>query len=160
MLAIEAADNAEVSCVILPLRGYQVVVPAVCIAEVLPWRPLRPIEGGPRWCPGALTWHGESVAVVDHEALESAGKGAEPLPGRCLAVINRTTPGGARAFYALAVNGIPRLVQLAQMDVAAEHSPETPAELLRVMVGTELLVIPDLASLERQVAELPTERAR
>ena len=154
MLAIQTEDAAEVSCLILPLRTVQLVVPALCVAEVLPWRTLVPLPAGPRWCAGTLNWHGAVIPVIDHEAIDAAEGAEGSLAGRCLAVINRTTPDAAWPFYALVVHGIPRLVQVAQVDLAAERGPEVPGELLRVRVGTELLVIPDLAALERHVARL------
>ena len=154
MLAIETDDAAEVSCVILPLGEIQLVVPAVCVAEVLPWRIPATLNGVPRWCQGTVNWHGAVIPVVDQELLDASDDGEAPEAGRCLAVINRTTPDAVWPFYALVVRGIPRLVQVAQMDLAAERGPEGPGELLRVKVGTELLVIPDLARLEGEVAGL------
>jgi len=154
MLAIETEDATEVSCVILPLRTLLLVVPAVCVAEVLPWRSPEPLPGAPRWCVGTLSWHGAVIPVLDHETVAGLEVATTPATGRCLAVINRTTPDAGCPFYALVVPGIPRLVQVAQVDLSAERGAEARAELLRVRVGTELLVIPDLAMLEQCVAEL------
>jgi hypothetical protein len=59
------------------------------------------------------------------------------------------------------VHGVPRLVELAQVDITAEMAPESVGELSRVEVGTELLALPDLALVEARVAELaPALRAR
>jgi chemosensory pili system protein ChpC len=69
-------------------------------------------------------------------------------------VINRTGSDAVWPFYALIVHGIPRLVQVARVDLSGEQSPEAPWELLRVQVGTELLVIPDLADIEAVLAAL------
>jgi chemosensory pili system protein ChpC len=151
MLAVEVEEAAEISCVILPLGSSQLVVPAACVAEVLPWRRPTTLAGAPRWCAGALDWHGAVIPVVDHEALVAGDAAVEPAAGRCLAVINRTRPDSARPFYALVVHGIPRLVLVAQMDLSAEQASEGPGELLRIHVGTEQLVIPDLALLEMRV---------
>lgn len=152
MLAIEAEEAGEISCVILPLREVQLVLPTGCVAEVLSWRAPTPLNGAPSWCAGTINWHGAVIPAVDHESLEREGVVGEPGAGRCLAVINRTTPGAAWPFYALVVHGIPRLVLVAQMDLSGERDPEASCELLRVRVGAELLVIPDLAGLERHLS--------
>jgi len=154
VLAIEVADPAEVSCVILPLRAAQLVVPAVCVAEVLPWRAPEPLAAAPLWCVGTLNWHGAVIPVVDHEALAAGDAASAPTGGRCLAVVNRTTPDAAWPFYALVVYGIPRLVMVAEVDLVAEAGAEGCAELMRVRVGTEQLSIPDLALIARHVAGL------
>ena len=60
-------------------------------------------------------------------------------------------------FYALVLHGIPRLVQVAEVDLTGTLEPDAAGELLRVQVGTELLVIPDVAGLERLIAALVPE---
>jgi chemosensory pili system protein ChpC len=157
MLAIQAGQATEVSCVILPLRSVHLVVPAMCVAEVLPWRVPSPLSGAPRGCAGTLNWHGATIPAIDHELLEGDDSGHGPYAGRCLAVINRVTPDAAWPFYALVVHGIPRLVQVAEVDIAPEQDAEAAGELLRIRVGTELLAIPDLVHLEEQVARLLPE---
>jgi len=155
--AVQIEEAEEVSCVILPLRNAQLVVPAACIAEVLPWRNPTPLPDGPPWCAGTLNWHGAIVPVLVLEALGAESEAAAPMQGRCLAVVNRTGAEAAWSFYALVVHGIPRLVQVAQVDLSGESEPQASGELLRVQVGTELLVIPDLAGLERMLAALVPE---
>ena len=159
MLAIQTGQATEVSCVILPLRSVHLAVPAMCVAEVLPWRVPTPLAGAPCGCAGTLNWHGATIPAVDHELLETADGGHGPFVGRCLAVINRVTPDAAWPFYALIVHGIPRLVQVAEVDIAPEQDAVAAGELLRIRVGTELLAIPDLVSLEQQVARLLPEVA-
>ena len=158
MAATEAEQPTEVSCVILPLRNREILVPAACVAEVLPWRQVtaRPDApaGAPDWYLGEIDWHEETVPVADFERLCGAAAPLGGVAGRCLVVMHRVTPDGALAFYALAVAVMPRLVQLAQIDVVAEEPPAAAAEALRVRVGTELVVIPDLVYLEQQIAAL------
>lgn len=157
MPAVQIEEAAEVSCVILPLRSVQLVVPAACIAEVLPWRSPTPLPDGPPWCAGTLNWHGAIVPVLVLEALGAEPEAPVPTQGRCVAVVNRIGAEAAWPFYALVVHGIPRLVQVAQVDLSGETEPEASVELLRLQVGTELLVIPDLAGLERMLAALVPE---
>jgi chemosensory pili system protein ChpC len=156
MPATGTEEPTEVSCVILPLRNRELLVPAACVAEVLPWRPMtaRPDAPAttPGWYLGEIDWHEEAVPVADFECLCGAAAPPSGATGRCLVVMNRVTPAGLRPFYALAVAVMPRLVQLAQIDVVAEEPPGAAAEALRVRVGTELVVIPDLAYLEEQLA--------
>jgi chemosensory pili system protein ChpC len=157
MPAVQIEEVVEVSCVILPLRSAQLVVPATCIAEVLPWRSPTPLPDGPPWCAGTLNWHGAIVPVLVLEALGAEPEAPIAMQGRCLAVVNRMAAEAPWPFYALVVHGIPRLVQVAQVDLSAETAPEAPGELLRVQVGTELLVIPDLVGLERMLVALVPE---
>lgn len=151
--AAVAQEPSELSCILIPLRGdRQLLLPSVCVAEIMPWRRIKTQDGLPRWCLGLLGWRGETVPVARFEALNEPGEEA-PAPGRCLVVMNRTGAGPA-SFYALAGEGLPRLVQLADDDISDDDQRPGEAEARVVRVGTETASIPDLAYLERQIAEL------
>jgi hypothetical protein len=57
-------------------------------------------------------------------------------------------------FYALAAEGLPRMVQLTADDLANESCKLGVAEQVVVKVGTETAVIPNLDLIETQVAKL------
>jgi len=144
--------EGEIDCVVLPLANVELLVPSACIAEVLPWRPPLAASGSPDWCRGTIDWHGAMVSLVDFERL--LGAPARSESGKSIAVINRSRPDAPRPFMALVVQGLPRLVQIAEDDLAADHAAETPGELWLIEVGTERLVVPDLRYLETRIGEL------
>ena len=154
MAVLVAQEPVELSCLLIPLqRGGQLLLPSVCVAEVLPWRRIKSIADGPDWCLGALPWRGEVVPVVRFEALN--GPLREPsASGRCLAVMNRTQSGAEFSFYALAAGGLPRMVQLAGEDLSATEESSGKGIARAVRIGTEIAWIPDLAYLEGQVCSL------
>jgi hypothetical protein len=57
-------------------------------------------------------------------------------------------------FYAFALRGFPRWMELAQKDVQAEQDSQTVGEVLRIEVGGEWLTVPDLARVEARLVEL------
>lgn len=151
--AAVAQQPYELSCVLIPLEGGQLLLPSVCVAEVMPWRRIKVLPDTPPWCLGLLGWRGEAVPVVRLEHIErAAGDGRRP--GRCLVVMNRTD-AGALPFYALAAEGLPRLVQLAEADLADPDQQPGEAAGRLVRLGAETATIPDLSALEEQVASLP-----
>ena len=64
MTASVAQQITELSCVMLPLNGIQLLLPNVCVAEIVPWRRVKVLEDAPDWCLGLLGWRGESIPVV------------------------------------------------------------------------------------------------
>lgn len=154
--AAVATEPDELSCVLIPLEGGQLLLPSVCVAEIMPWRRIKVLPEAPPWCLGLLGWRGEAVPVVRFEHLNGAGDHGR-RPGRCLVVMNRTGAGAVR-FYAFAVDGLPRLVQLTESDLADADRPAGPAESRVVRVGAETASIPHLAYLEGQVAALDLRR--
>jgi chemosensory pili system protein ChpC len=151
--AAVANEPAELPCVLLPLQGGQLLLPSVCVAEIIPWRRVQALDGAPDWCLGLLDWRGETVPVIRFERLNVAS-GPCPPRGRCLVVMNRTGAEIRAPFYALAVEGLPRLVQLADGDLTDLEAATGRAESRGVRIGTEAASIPDLAFVEQQVAVL------
>ena len=88
MAAVVAEELSELSCVMIPLKDTQLLLPNVCIAEILPWRRVKALSDTPPWCLGLLGWRGEMVPVVRFETLNGA-PGEPRKSGRCMVVMNR-----------------------------------------------------------------------
>ncbi len=151
--AVVAQEPSELACVLIPLQQGQLLLPSVCVAEIMPWRRIKVLQDVPAWCLGLLGWRGETIPVLRFERLNQP-KSAGPAPGRCLVVMNRTGSGGVAPFYALAAEGLPRLVQLSDGDLDDQDQRPGPAEARVVRIGTETASIPSLSFIEAQVAEL------
>lgn len=153
MAAVVADEVSELSCVMIPLKGAQLLLPNVCVAEILPWRRVKALSDTPPWCLGLLGWRGEMVPVVRFETLNGA-PGEARKSGRCMVVMNRARNARGLPFYALAAEGLPRMVQLTSDDLANESCKLGVAEQVVVKVGTESAVIPNLEVIEAAVAKL------
>lgn len=154
MAALLAVDVKELACVMIPLADTHLLLPNVTIAEILPWRRIKPLADGPKWCLGLLGWRGETVPVIQFEALN----GGEFLGGtrsRCLLIMNRARRSTGRAFYGLASSGLPRIVHLSDDDLQNRSVRLGPAEVAALHVGTETAVVPNLSFIEEQLAMLP-----
>ncbi|HEY5647363.1 MAG TPA: chemotaxis protein CheW [Pseudomonadales bacterium] len=148
-----ANEPNELSCVVIPLENVQLLLPNVCVAEILPWRRVKALSERPPWCLGLLGWRGEMIPVIRFETLN--GKPASPRKGgRCMVVMNRTRNANGLPFYALAAEGLPRLVQLTADDLSNAATRLGPAESVVVKLGTETAVIPNLTVIETAVAKL------
>jgi chemosensory pili system protein ChpC len=149
-------EPSELSCVLIPLEVGQLLLPSVCIAEIMPWRRIKVLPDAPDWCLGLLGWRGETVPVIRFEHVNQPVSNGR-RPGRCLVVMNRTG-ASAPSFYALAAEGLPRLVQLTQADLGDQEERRGKADARIVRVGAETASIPSLGYLEEQVAGLPSGR--
>lgn len=153
MAARVAKEANELSCIVIPLENTQLLLPNVCVAEILPWRRVKALSETPPWCLGLLGWRGEMVPVVRFETLN--GKpGPVRRSGRCMVVMNRARNAKGLPFYVLAAEGLPRLVQVTAEDLANEPCRLGPAESVLVKLGTETAVIPNLNVIETAVAKL------
>ncbi|MEZ5558470.1 MAG: chemotaxis protein CheW [Pseudomonadales bacterium] len=144
-------EHSELSCIVVPMTGMQLLVPSVCIAEILPWRRFRMRDDGPSWYLGHMGWRGESVPVVRFERLNQPRSDC-PRSGRCLVIMNRSGNPNGQPFYALVADGLPRMVQLTQDDVSYDDSKLGRAEAAVLRLGTESATVPNLLFLEQQIA--------
>ncbi len=112
------------------------------------------MERSPAWCLGLLGWRGENIPVIRYEILNKKGSEGAPKTGRCMVVMNRARSAEGPAFYALAADQLPRMVQLNENDISNTPISLGPAETVVVAVGTEPAVIPNLEYIEEQVRAL------
>ena len=151
--AAAVADPAnELSCVLIPTPGVQLLLPNVCVAEIVPWRRIKVLAEGPRWCMGHVGWRGKNLPVVHYGGF--ADEEGQPPSARCLVVMNRARHSSGPAFYALAAQGLPRMLQLMEDDIRNLDDPLGPADAMQVEVATEAAVIPNLAFIEDCLAKL------
>ncbi|MEM1230935.1 MAG: chemotaxis protein CheW, partial [Pseudomonadota bacterium] len=85
---LSGADAEEVQCVVIPLLNSSLLLPNVCIAEILPWRRVKALKSTPDWLTGLLGWRGETLPVVNFELLNEHPE-ARVANGRCLVIMNR-----------------------------------------------------------------------
>jgi chemosensory pili system protein ChpC len=155
MAAVVAEDLKELSCVLIPLDGTRLLLPNISVAEILPWRRVKVLADGPAWCLGLLGWRGETIPVVRFEALNGGGEAARRA-GRCMIVMNRARRANGLPFYAIAAEGLPRMLQLTQDDLSNESGRLGLAESVSVRFGTDTAVIPNLDFIESEIASLVT----
>lgn len=153
MAAVVAEELSELSCVLIPLDGTRLLLPNISVAEILPWRRVKALADGPEWCLGLLGWRGETIPVVRFESLNGGGAAARKA-GRCMIVMNRARTANGPPFYAIAAEGLPRMLQLTADDLSNESGRLGQAESVAVRLGTESAVIPNLDFLETKIATL------
>jgi chemosensory pili system protein ChpC len=151
MSAVPKTATYEVACVLIPLGEEHLLLPNVCVAEVLPWRRVNKVKNAPDWCVGMAEWRGQSIPVIRFDVMN----GSKPASSeRCLVVMNRVRLADGPAFYALAATGLPRIVQLSDEDISNQQRKMRDGEVAAVVVGTENAVIPNLELAESQVRNL------
>ncbi len=151
--AVDVMSQAnELSCVVIPTDQHGLLLPNVCVAEIVPWRRIAPVPGSPGWCLGKTSWRGLTIAVLNYAAF-ATGNDATPA-ARCLVVMNRARNAAGPAFYAFAASSLPYMVQLSEEDLQSDKAPLGTADVMNVKLGTEQVSIPDLEFIETEVGKL------
>lgn len=140
----------QIASLLIPMVGRPVLLPNVAVAEIVPWQQPEPVEGKPQWILGEVVWRGVKIPVLSLELMNDPEL-EDAAYGNRLAVLNGVGHS-KRDFYAISVQGIPRLVRVFPDELGNEQdATEERAYDMHVQVSGERAVIPDLAAVEREL---------
>lgn len=141
----------EVPSLLIPMQGRPWLIPNIVVAEVIPLRqPDRPGHGA-EWLLGWFNWRDSDIPLISFERLNESGQ-VHIGDGARIAVLNTVT--GKTGFYAVVVQGIPRMLKIGRNDLVEEPADTGPAEAMYLQVGGDLAVVPDLDAIERTILAL------
>ena len=134
---------------LIPLEGMRLLLPTTCIAEIVDWQVVVPVDDAPEWLLGMLEWRGLRIPLLSFEAANGRPRAAVSRRGR-IAVLNGLGGDPELPFYGLQLQGIPRLVQVDQANIGAISKPDESLPLVRdyAMLQEQEVLIPDLDGLE------------
>ncbi len=150
----------ELYSLLIPLDGERLLVPRVCVAEVIVFRePERSRENDrlPSWFLGRIEWNGRRVPVLSFEGI--SGEEVQKRSGRTRIVVFHAIGDDLKiGYFGIITQGFPQLVRV-NGDVLSLESerplPEGQPVLCRTRMINEYPLIPDMERLETMLAELP-----
>lgn len=152
-----SAEPRELYSLLIPLKHERLLVPRMCVAEVITFAETQAAagEGLPDWYLGTVEWNGRQLPVVSFDG--PAGKDGDGKRGRTRIVVfhavTRRLKGG---YYGVLTQGFPQLVRVNQdvLGVDDERSlPDQPV-ICRVRMIHEYPLIPDVERLEAMIADV------
>lgn len=146
--------EGEIPCMLLPMRDSILLLPTVTVAEMAPMKPLEKVNGKPDWVLGNYEWRETSVPLVSYERLNGASEHELNKEGR-IAVINNTGVNHKKLpFFAIATQSIPRMARIGNKDIQVDERSELEQyDTMRVMIGVERLIIPNIQKIENALAQ-------
>lgn len=143
----------QIASLLIPMIGRPLLLPNVAVAEIVTWDEPEKTEDAPPWMLGTVDWRGIPLPVVSLELMNDS-EIEDADVGQRLAVINGVGEY-KKSFYAISVQGIPRLVRVFPEELGNEEmATEDQAYDMLVMVSGERAVIPDLESVERALNQI------
>jgi len=140
----------EVASLLIPLHEKQLLLPNVTVAEIIPYRAPTNISDHASWLLGQLEWRNIHIPVLSLEILNGATN--PPLEGARLAVVNGTGSNKSLPFYAILIQGIPKLTHVKEDDiVTVEAMHSGPYDQVAVSLYGEQAMIPDLEMIENEL---------
>ncbi len=149
-----ASSNDEIRGVLVQAGEERVLIPNATVAEVLARVPVETIADAPAWLPGQIRWHGWDVPLVSFAML--TGLGQESVSASSKIVVLKALSGGeAMPYFALLTQSFPRLVSVPRDGLLADATEEQlPMGVqMRVLLGDEAALLPDLESIETMIGD-------
>ncbi len=149
------AESKELYSLLIPIHGERLLVPRLCVAEVISYtEPNPPAEGDPDWFLGHVNWNGREVPVISFETLFNGE--APETRGRTRIVVFHALNGELKqGYFGLLTQGFPQLVRVNRDVLSLEtdsHFDEDGPAKCRVRMVNEYPLIPNLQGLETRIA--------
>lgn len=149
-----AYNSDEIRGVMIQVGDDRLLLPNATVAEVLAKVPVEPVEDAPDWLPGRIDWHGWQVPLVKFATLAGL---QEDAAGRGNRVIVLKALGGDEAlpYFGLLTASFPQLVSVPRDSLLADASEDDlPRGIqMRVLLGEQSAMLPDLELVDRMVAQ-------
>ena len=139
----------------MPLHQARLIVPRVCVAEVVRFLPTEPVDGAPGWLRGSLRWNDREIPLICFEELAGLPTidARRPNAGCRVQRPDRELPAGA---YGILTEGFPQLVRVNRdvMEPDTRHAwPESGPVICQIRMINEYPLIPDLERLEALIRD-------
>ncbi|WOX07154.1 chemotaxis protein CheW [Microbulbifer pacificus] len=147
----------EVSSLLLPLADGHLLVPVDTLSEIIALQSPVSAFDAPDWYMGELHWRELRLPLVSFEVMR--GNPMPVLRSNCrIAVLSSGNGDGDLPFFAVVLQGTPRLVRVTPEELVAREGECAMGELMHVALSGELAVIPDLSTIEEVCLEYRNRR--
>ena len=148
------AEADELYSLLVPLAEDRLIVPRVCVVEVVRFSKPDHEAGAHNWMLGTVNWNGRQLPVMSFEG--ALGKEVPAVTGRTRIVVFYSSTGQIKTgYFGVLTQGFPQLVRV-NKDVLKLHAtegwPDEAPVICRVKMINEFPLIPDLEKLEAMLA--------
>ena len=152
-------DSKELYSLLIPLRNERLLVPRMCVAEVIAFADAAKSrdDAAPDWYLGAIEWNNRRLPVVTFDSQGGEERKSKRSRTRVV-VFHAITQELKSGFYGILTQGFPQLVRVNADVLGLETEqplPEGLPALCRARMIHEYPLIPDVERLEKMIAAMP-----
>jgi chemosensory pili system protein ChpC len=141
----------EIRGIMIPVaEDRRVLLPNAIIAEVVSYKELTEIKSSPPWLLGNFDWRGFSIPVVCYDTLISGKRSDSHKNTGRVAVIKALGDIEKMPYFAIVVNGVPKLQLVTQGDLQVHEAEDGDSNAIasKVTIQEEMSEIPNIRFLE------------
>ena len=152
------SEAEELYSLLIPLHDGRLIVPRVCVAEVIRYLTPEDSDDGPAWFQGSVAWNGRSIPVISFETM--CEKAQPDISGRTRIVVFNAMTSATTSHFGLLTEGFPQLVRVNREVMEADDTVDWPDQapvICRVRMINEFPLIPDLEKVESLLQQWVTD---
>lgn len=146
-------DTRTLSSLLIPMQQKPLLVPAVCIVDIIDYSRPTGKNHPEDWYLGDIVWRGQQIPLIAFERLNQR-RFAEFSASARLAVFNTMTEGSETPFYGMVIQGLPQSIELQFSDVQTAEAEVGVAEKMQVTVNQLPSCIPNLELVDEKLKTL------
>jgi len=141
----------EVRGLSIPLQGINLILPDSIIVQIVTGADITPLEAGPDWLLGTISWQKRSIPTLSFEMAASSQY--EAIENPRVVVLKSINNIEKMPFYGLPLYDIPKpaRVNKENISVVENATQASPVILNEVLVDGEPVSIPNLDVLEEML---------
>ena len=150
------SDTAQIiRGVLIQVADARLLLPNATIAEVLSYADPEPVADAPDWLLGRIRWRGWQLPLVAFSRFAGIGEDRGGLGSKVI-VLKALGGDPKHPFFAVLTQGFPRLVTVTEAALESEggNADLPDGVLARVRLNEDDALVPDLASLEENLADV------
>jgi len=148
---VTTQSDGQLSCLMVYLDNHNLLLPNVSIAEVIHFTQPTALEESPDWFLGKVEWRGLSIPLISYDGVVDDSQSSPELTRNTrIAICNNVTGQKELPFFAMVIQGIPKLLKVKAEDLKQDESQAELSRVEEMVVATTLgrAVIPDVEYLE------------
>ena len=148
------ATNDEIRGVLIQAGEERVLLPNATVAEVMSRVPVEPLADAPRWLVGQIAWHGWQVPLLSFARLSHLGEELAAVNNK-IVVLKALGGHATLPYFALLTASFPQLISVPRDGLLADASEDALPQgvHMRVLLGEQSALLPDLDAIEAMVLE-------
>ncbi len=148
------ASNDEIRGVLIQAGQERVLLPNATVAEVMSRVPVEPLADVPRWLVGQIAWYGWKVPLLSFARF--SGQGEDAAAANKVIVLKALGGNPALPYFALLTASFPQLISVPRDGLLADASEDAlPGGVhMRVLLGEQSALLPDLDAIEAELARV------
>ena len=152
-----SVDTKELYSLLIPLRDERLLVPRMCVAEVIAFADTARSrdDAAPEWYLGTIEWNNRRLPVVSFDAPRTEERRSKRSRTRVV-VFHAITDVVKGGYYGILTQGFPQLVRVNADVLGLETEqplPDAFPALCRARMIHEYPLIPDVERLEKMIGE-------